>query len=271
MDEPAYESRGIYRDRVPYGHDFGVRQEGRHYPLESFSCVSDSHESLYFSNREWEDMDHYLREWELRLVTHEEKLSTREEDVAQRESQVLEVSRQRAEEDRHAQDLERRERELSRREAEVARLQRELEQQRQREISRGTSEAADHVSTGSCLRSRQRPAPRPAGHELQGHRYSPVVRQPMNPSAVGRRAPVDKHPAGPRPATQGSRTATTDIRQFQTVISHLPTAVDLLSWRALYSGITDLCDTINDSFKSYSDVVAVHCISVDNCFTVTCE
>ena len=107
-DESAYESRGIYRDRVPYGHDFGVRQEGRHYPLESFSRGSDSHESLYSSNREWEDMDHYLRERELRLVTREEKLSTREEDVAQRESLVLsremEVSRQRAKEDRRAQD-----------------------------------------------------------------------------------------------------------------------------------------------------------------------
>ena len=114
---------------------------------------------------------------------------------------------------------------MSRREAEVARLQGEFEQQRQREVSRGTSEAADHVSTGSRSRSRQRPAPRPAGHELQGHRHPPVVRQPMNPSAVGRRAPVDERPADPRPAMQGSRTATADIRQFQTVISHLATAV----------------------------------------------
>ena len=140
---------------MPYGHDFGVRQEGRHYPLKSFSRGSDSHESLYSSNREWEDMDHYLREQELRLVTHEEKLSTREEDVAQRESQVLslemEVSRQRAEEDRHAQDLERRERELSHCEAEVARLQGELEQQRQQEVSRGTSEAADFASNWLSL------------------------------------------------------------------------------------------------------------------------
>ena len=229
VDEPAYESQEIYRDRVPYGHDFGVRQEGRHYPLESFSRGSDSHESLYSSNREWEDMDHYLRERELRLVTREEKLSTQEEDVAQRQSQVLsremEICRQHAEEDRHAQDLERQERELSRREAEVARLQRELEQQRQWEISRGQSEAADCVSTGSRSRSQQRPAPRLAGHELQGHWHPPVVRQPINPSAVGRRAPADECPADPRPVVQGSRTATADIRQFQTVISHLPTAV----------------------------------------------
>ena len=174
-------------------------------------------------------MDQYLRERELRLVTCEETLSTREEDVAQREFQVLsreiEVSRQRAEEDRRAQDLERRERELSHREAEVARLQGELEQQRQREVSRGTSEAADRASTGSRSRSQQRQAPRPAGHELQGHRHPPVVCQPMNTPAVGRRAPVDERPADPGPAMQGSRMATADIRQFQTVISHLATAV----------------------------------------------
>ena len=36
---------------------------------------------------------------------------------------------------------------------------------------------------------------------------------------------MDERPADPRPAMQGSRTATADIRQFQTVISHLATAV----------------------------------------------
>ena len=105
-------------------------------------------------------MDQYLRGRELRLVTREERLSSREEEVAQRESQVLsreiEVSHQRAEEDRRALDLERRERELSHREAEVAGLQRELEQQLQGEVSRGTSETADRESTGSRSRSRQR-------------------------------------------------------------------------------------------------------------------
>ena len=108
-----------------------------------------------------------------------------------------------------------RQRELSHREAEVARLQRELEQQLQREVFLGTSEAADRESTGSRSRSRQRQAPR-----LAGHRHPPVVRQPMNPPAVGRRAPVDERPAHPRPVMQGSRPATADIRRLQTVISH---------------------------------------------------
>ena len=74
---------------MPYEHDLGVRQEGRHYPLESFSRGPDSHESLYSNNRELEVMDQYLRGRELRLVTREERLSSRGEEVAQRESQVL--------------------------------------------------------------------------------------------------------------------------------------------------------------------------------------
>ena len=86
------------------------------------------------------------------------------------------------------------------------------------------SEAADLESTGSRSRSLQRQSPRPAGHELQGHRHPPVVRQPMNPPAVGRRVPVDERPADPRPAMQGSRMATADIRRLQTVISRPATA-----------------------------------------------
>ena len=77
----------------------------------------------------------------------------------------------------------------------------------------------DRESTGSHSRSQQCPAPRPAGHELQGHHNPPVIRQPMNPPAVGRRAPVDEHPADLCPVMQGSRMAIANILRLQIVIS----------------------------------------------------